>query len=202
MNDFKISRKNSDLQEFVNAKYRRFAIKYGICAAIVLLAEVGFLFDAARSRLGVANAIALAAILFIAPFFIFGGHSLMFDKEWEGKVILFDYGTKMVSEGKKVGAKALGSRLRAKGGHSLVEYQYCDVYIEPENKKNVVHRIWMSPGYDKLPIEVGTRLRKYKGLPYPVILGNGKSECAVCGRVNDEDARECIDCRHSIIKTP
>ncbi len=201
MDNFRIPRKNTDLQEYVDTKRRKFAIKYSVSVILILLIEIGFLFDAVSLRLGFANSVILAFILLVSPFFIFGGHKLLLDKAWEGEIILFDYGTELFSEGKTVGAKALGSKLRLRGGHSLVPYQYCDVYVETTDKKTVIHRIWMTPKDHRLPIKIGTRLRKYKGLPYPVILGNGRSECPICGRVNNENAKECIDCRYSIIKT-
>ncbi len=205
MNYFRIPRKNSDLQEFVNSKCRRFAIKYCIFAAAILLAEVGFLFDAASSRLGIVNAIVLAAILFIAPFFIFGGHTLLFDKAWEGKVLLIDYTSHTVYT-HRTRVKAVGkltATFSVIGGRSshTTPCEICEIYVGTDSGKTFTYEIPLAPGDRMLPIEVGTRLRKYKGLPYPVILGNGKSECAVCGRVNDADAKECIDCRYSIIKT-
>lgn len=206
MDNFRIPRKNYDLQEYVNAKHRTFAIKYGIFSAAILLMEVGFLFDAVNSRLGIVNAIAQVFILFIAPIFIFGGHTLLLDKAWEGKVLLIDYSSHNVYTHKSK-IRPLGSKLRttfsvsARHSSPITHCETCEIYIETDSGKTITYKSYLAPEDKTLPIEVGTRLRKYKGLPYPVILGNGKSECAICGRVNDEEVKECIACRHSIIKT-
>lgn len=202
MEKIKIPRKNSDLQEYVRAKYKRFAIKYAVCAAVILLAEVGFLFELVKSYRGTANAVILALILFVAPLFLFGGHKLLFDRAWEGKVLLLDYSTRREpNSGTGTAIHRYGTKLRTNARIPTRTVTYCEVYVEATNGKTYTYTMRLAAEDPKLPIEVGTVLRKYKGLPYPVVIGNERSECALCGRVNSTDVSTCVGCGYSIIKT-
>ena len=202
MEKIKIPRRNSDLQEYVHAQYKKFAIKYAICAAVILLAEAGFLFELVKNYRGTVNSVILAIILLIVPLFLFGGHKLIFDRSWEGKVLLLDYSTRREATGStNIALQRYVSKFRPSTRIPTRTVTYCEVYVEAANGKTHTYTMRLAPEDPKLPIEVGTMLRKYRGLPYPVVIGNDKSECALCGRVNSTDANNCAGCGYSIIKT-
>lgn len=190
----------NDLAEYVRQKYIRFTVKCSIWLAAVIIAEVSFLYRLVASYRGHINAIALLAVLVILPFIIFGGVKLIFDRSWEGKVILVDVNSK--AHMGNVG----GAALRSVAGYATVGirrnfgmYTACEVYVESDDGKTHTYIHAYDPS-EKLIYNVGDRVKKYKGLPHPVNITSPKRECAVCGEVNAADAHECKICGYSLIE--
>jgi len=189
-----------DLAEYVRRKYTRFAVKCGIWLAVVFTMEVSFLYRLVASYRGHINAIALLAVLVILPFVIFGGTKLLFDRSWEGKVILVEVSSKPTSgnvnvsvAGRQFGKPNAGFR------RSFGTFTTCEIYVETDDGKTHTY-LHALEHPEKLIYKVGDRVKKIKGLPHPVNVTSKERECAVCGGVNPVGSHECGLCGYSLIE--
>ncbi len=190
----------NDLAEYIRQKYTRFAVKCGIWLGVVFIAEVSFLYRLVASYRGHINAIALFAVLVILPFIIFGGFKLIFDKSWEGKVILVEVSSKTnAGNVNDVVVRRTAGKTYAGIRRNFGTYIACEIYVETDDGKTHTY-LHALEHPEKLIYKVGDRVKKIKGLPHPVNITSPKRECAVCGEVNAAGAHECAVCGYSLIE--
>lgn len=190
----------NDLAEYIRQKYTRFAIKCAVWDAAVLIMEVSFLYRRAVSLRGHGFAVTLAVVLLVLPFIIFGGIKMLFDRSWEGKVILLEVKNARRSGSPKFsGVGRAQGRLVSRVGRGYISYYSCEIYVETDDGKTYTY-LHEVGNPEKLIYKVGDRVKKVKGLPHPVNVTSKERECAVCGGLNPMDSHECGFCGYSLIE--
>ena len=197
-----IPAENLDLITLVESNRRRFVRKWLILTAVFLVPAVAFLQPAA-DLYGIPVAILLFLGLLICPFFISGGWDFLADKGYTGKVERIKFSVRMEAHGSggNVTVKnTAGHKRIVRAGGGQVNYCILHVTTDEGSFKTLTLRL---PGdAEDFPLKVGDRIAKYRGLPFPAVVGCKTPFCVVCGRVDDDGKGTCRTCDSSLIIVP
>lgn len=198
MNAPKIPFENPDLREIVRADDRRFLWKWLGTTAAILLFEVLFLFPTAAGYVGWVQSALLCAALLVLPFFAFGGPAWISDTGFVGTVLSTRFSVRLEAFSRIGGGIGRGGRPYASTrGYNQVNY--CKMTIRSDDGSIRTRTVRLPGDSETFPLRVGDRVVKFRGLPYPVILGCKTPFCVVCGHMDDDGKGECRGCGCSLI---
>jgi hypothetical protein len=197
-----IPQENSDLLSLVNRNDRRFLVKWLIFTALCLIPAIA-VFPYASAYYGVPVALLLLLGFIVFPFLICGGWDVLTDRGFSGTVESLDFSVRLEMH-RTSGVSAIkGTR---KGYHSRSQdarqTNYCAVLVTTDEGKTQTLTLRLPGDTDAFPLKAGDRIVKYRGLPYPAIVGCKTPFCAVCGNVDDDGKGECRSCGCSLIVLP
>ena len=197
-----IPTENPDLIALVTSNRRRFIRKWLILTAVFLIPAVAF-FQPAAGLYGIPVAILLFMGLLICPFFICGGWDFMTDKGFTGTVERIKFSVRMETQGSagNVTVKNTAGHkriVRASGG----QVNYCTLHITTDEGDFKTLTLRLPGDTEDFPLKVGDRIVKYRGLPFPAVVGCKTPFCVVCGRVDDDGKGTCRTCDSSLIVWP
>ena len=143
-------------------------------------------------------ALILLPIIPCAVFLLVGGLRL-FDPAFEGRVTKVVFSVRLETSGtprlySDGSTQRTGSSMRAR------QVNYVKFFVTDRRGKQHRYAVQLPNRRTDLGIKVGDRIRKYHGLPYPILLSNPASICPVCGNVNQKNDPVCYDCSFSVVK--
>ena len=191
---------NHDLISLVVSNRRRFIRKWLILTAVFLVPAVAF-FQPAAGLYGVPVAILLLLGFVIFPFFACGGWDVIADQAFTGKVesMKFSVRIDMIGVTGNVTVKSAGSRKRLVRANSGGQVNYCTLHVTTDGGSFKALTLRLPGDTEDFPLKVGDRIVKYRGLPFPAVVGCKTPFCVVCGRVDDDGKGTCRTCDSSLI---
>ena len=201
MNPPIIPAENADLAALVKERDRRFLLKWLITTAVLAVPTVAF-FKPAANLYGIPVAVLLALGFAVLPFILFGGIEWVTDRGFSGTVEDMDFSVRMeVHDTMGVGTvKGTGRRSRLR--HSAGQANYCKLLICTDGGAVKTLTVRLPGDSESFPLSKGDRVVKYRGLPFPAIVGCRTPLCAACGNPDDDGKGECRCCGHSLIILP
>ena len=195
-----IPAENPDLIALVESNRRRFIRKWLILTAVFLVPAVAF-FQPAAGLYGVPVAILLFLGFLIFPFFACGGWDVIADQAFTGKVesMKFSVRIDMIGVTGNVTVKSAGSRKRLVRANSGGQVNYCTLHVTTDGSSFKALTLRLPGDTEDFPLKVGDRIVKYRGLPFPAVVGCKTPFCVVCGRVDDDGKGTCRTCDSSLI---
>ena len=195
-----IPTENPDLIALVTSNRRRFIRKWLILTAVFLIPAVAF-FQPAAGLYGIPVAILLFMGLLICPFFISGGWDVVTDQAFTGKVESMKFSVRIDMTGVtgNVTVKSAGSRKRLVRASSGGQVNYCTLHVTTDEGDFKTLTLRLPGDTEAFPLKVGDRIVKYRGLPFPAVVGCKTPFCVVCGRVDDDGKGTCRTCDSSLI---
>lgn len=198
MSEPQIPFENPDLRDIVRASNRRFLCKWLCTTAAILLVEVFFLFPTAAGYVGWVQAALLCAALLVIPFVVFGGPAWVRDTSFVGTVISTQFSVRLEAFSRIGGGIGKGGRPYASTrGYNQVNY--CKMAVRLDDGSVRTRTVRLPGDSETFPLREGDRIVKFRGLPYPVILGCKTPFCVVCGHMDDDGKGECRGCGCSLI---
>lgn len=192
---------NPDLIARVKARDRRFLLKWLISTAVLIALAIAF-FKPAAALYGVPLAVFLALGFAVLPFFAVGGLEWITDRGFEGTVEDMDFSVRIeMHDTVGVGTVKGTSRKQLKH-HSAGQANYCKVTVRTTEDKLRTITLRLPGDSEALPMAKGDRIVKYRGLPYPAIVGCKTPLCTACGHRDDDGKGECRSCGCSLIVLP
>lgn len=200
MNRPTIPAENPDLITLVAKNRRRFITKWLILTAVFLIPAVAF-FKPAANLYGIPVAILLLLGFVIFPFFACGGWDLLTDKGYTGTVESMDFSVRINMRGSTINVtvKSAGNRKRLVRAANGGQANYCTLHITTDEGDFKTLTLCLPGDTENFPLKVGDRVIKYRGLPFPAIVGCKTPFCVVCGRVDDDGKGTCRTCDSSLI---
>ena len=191
---------NPDLIALVEGNRRRFIRKWIILTVIFLIPAVAF-FQPAAGLYGVPVAILLFLGFLIFPFFACGGWDVIADQAFTGKVASMNFSVRidMIGVTGNVTVKSAGSRKRLVRANSGGQVNYCTLHVTTDEGSFKALTLRLPGDTEDFPLKVGDRIVKYRGLPFPAVVGCKTPFCVVCGRVDDDGKGTCRTCDSSLI---
>lgn len=193
-----IPAENTDLIALVKKRDRRFLWKWlGYTLLTAILAAVCF--GPAANEYGIPVAILLALGFLLLPFLLCGGIAWVTDRGYAGTVRDLDFSVRLETQDTLgvVTVKGVGRKQTRRASAGQVNYCKVTVLTDEGAVKALTLRL---PGdSETFPLKVGDRIVKYRGLPYPVIVGCKTPICTVCGHMDDDGKGECRGCGCSLI---
>ena len=198
MNAPKIPYENEDLIAAVRKNDRRFLCKWLCMTIAVLLFEVLFLFRTAAAYIGGIQAVLLCIVLFVLPFFTCGGVARLVDQGFAGTVLTTRFSVRLEAFSRIGGGIGRGGRPYASTrGYNQVNY--CKMVIRTDKDTLKTRTVRLPGDSETFPIREGDRVVKYRGLPYPVVVGCKTPVCVACGYMDDDGKGECRGCGCSLV---
>ena len=192
---------NTDLIAVVRQRDRRFLLKWLITTAILTAFAVAF-FKPAANFYGVPIAILLALGFVVLPFILCGGIEWISDRGFTGTVEDLDFSVRLETHDTMGVVTTKGiSKKRIKHA-SAVQVNYCRITVLTDEGKGKTCTVRLPGDSGSFPLHKGDRIVKYRGLPFPVVLGCKTPLCAVCGHPDDDGKGECRLCGGSLIVLP
>ena len=202
MNQPTIPAENSDLIALVEKNRRRFLTKWLVLTAVFLVPAVAF-FRPAANLYGIPVAILLLLGFVIFPFFACGGWDRITDQGFCGTVEKLDFSVRVEMHGNtgNVTVKnTAGHKRLVRAGAGQANYCKVSVLTDEGDFKTLTLRL---PGdSESFPLREGDRIVKYRGLPFPAVVGCKTPLCAACGFLDDDGKGECRCCGSSLIVLP
>ena len=194
---------NHDLISLVASNRRRFIRKWILLTAVFLIPAVAF-FSPAADLYGIPVAILLLLGLLLCPFFISGGWDMVTDQAFTGTVESMKFSVRIDMTGVtgNVTVKSAGSRKRVVRSHSNGQVNYCTLHVITDEGSCKTLTLRLPGDTEDFPLKVGDRIVKYRGLPFPAVIGCKTPFCVVCGRVDDDGKGTCRTCDSSLIVLP
>ena len=204
MTNLQIPYENPDLTQLVKAYDRRFLWKWLSITAAILLFEILFLFKTAASYVGVVQSLLICLGLLIIPFFACGGWDMVTDQAFTGKVESMKFSVRIDMTGVtgNVTVKSTGSRKRVIRAHNNGQVNYCTLHVITDEGSCKTLTLRLPGDTEDFPLKTGDRIVKYRGLPFPAVVGCKTPFCVVCGRVDDDGKGTCRTCDSSLILLP
>ena len=198
MNTPKIPFENPDLQEIVRANDRRLLCKWLGTTAVILLVDVLFLFPTAAGYVGWVQSALLCMALLALPFFAFGVPAWISDTGFVGTVLSTRFSVRLEAFSRIGGGIGRGGRPYASTrGYNQVNY--CKMTVRSDDGSVRTRTVRLPGDSETFPLREGDRIVKFRGLPYPVILGCKTPFCVACGHMDDDGKGECRGCGCSLI---
>ena len=194
---------NHDLISLVASNRRRFIRKWILLTAVFLIPAVAF-FSPAADLYGIPVAILLLLGLLLCPFFISGGWDMVTDQAFTGTVESMKFSVRIDMTGVtgNVTVKSTGSRKRVIRSHNNGQVNYCTLHVVTDEGSCKTLTLRLPGDTEDFPLKVGDRIVKYRGLPFPAVIGCKTPFCVVCGRVDDDGKGTCRTCDSSLIVLP
>ncbi len=196
-----IPAENTDLISLVKERDRRFLLKWLITTALLVILAVAF-FKPAANLYGIPVAVLLAMGFVVLPFILCGGIEWVTDRGFAGTVEDMDFSVRIEMHDSMGVGTVKGTRMRKHRHHSAGQANYCKLLIRTDegNVKTITLRL---PGdSEAFPLRIGDRIVKYRGLPYPAVVGCKTPLCTACGNPDDDGKGECRSCGCSLIVLP
>ena len=201
MTNLKIPNEYPDLQAYARGQNIKFWRKWGMSVAVMALVIGLFLPYLATAWFHWLMGGVLFLLLSVVSFLWLGGYRHVTDHGFEGVVEKLDCAT-----GVEMDSHTILRLHRTCPGcrHQAVD-QYrvnrCTFFVRTDDGNLVVYKVHYWGFTTEIPVEVGDRIIKYRGLPYPMVLGRKHDLCIVCGRINEGDVDgTCSVCGHTLIK--
>ncbi len=193
-----IPAENTDLISMVKDRDRRFLLKWLITTALTaILAAVCS--RPAANRYGVPVAILMALGFVILPFFACGGWGWITDRGFSGTVEDLDFSVRIEMYDTMGIGTVRGTRRGKPKLRSAQQANYCRVTVSTDQDSIKTFTLRLPGDSEAFPLKVGNRIVKYRGLPYPIIVGCRTPLCTVCGSMDDDGKGECRCCGCSLI---
>ena len=196
-----IPRGNPDLIALVQKNDRRFFTKWLILTAVFLIPAILF-FKPAADQYGVPVAILMLLGFVIFPFFACGGCDHFTDRSFTGTVENLDFSVRIEMHDTMGIGTVKGTRRGKPKLRSAQQANYCRVTVSTDQDSIKIFTVRLPGDSEAFPLKVGNRIVKYRGLPYPAIVGCKTPLCTVCGHVDDDGKGECRTCGCSLIVLP
>lgn len=193
-----IPAENTDLISMVKDRDRRFLLKWLIITALCLVLAIVF-FKPAATHYGVPVAILMALGLGILPFFACGGWGQITDRGFSGTVEDLDFSVRIEMYDTMGIGMVKGTRRGKPKLRSAQQANYCRVTVSTDQDSIKTFTVRLPGDSEAFPLKVGNRIVKYRGLPYPAIVGCKRPLCTVCGSMDDDGKGECRGCGASLI---
>lgn len=196
-----IPAENTDLISMVKDRDRRFLLKWLITTALTaILAAVCF--RPAANRYGVPVAILMALGFVILPFFACGGWRWITDRGFSGTVEDLDFSVRLEMHDRMGAGFVRGTRKGYTHSRGAAQANYCRVTVSTDQDSIKTLTLRLPGDSEAFPLRIGDRIVKYRGLPYPAIVGCKRPLCTVCGSMDDDGKGECRGCGYSLIVLP
>ena len=198
---------NHDLISLVASNRRRFIRKWILLTAVFLIPAVAF-FSPAADLYGIPVAILLFLGLLLCPFFISGGWDMVTDQAFTGTVESMKFSVRIDMTGVtgNVTVKSAGSRKRVVRSHSNGQVNYCTLHVVTDEGSCKTLTLRLPGDTEDFPLKAGDRIVKYRGLPFPAVVGCKTPFCVVCGQVDAPayggSKGTCRRCDSSLIVLP
>ena len=194
---------NHDLISLVASNRRRFIRKWILLTAVFLIPAVAF-FSPAADLYGIPVAILLFLGLLLCPFFISGGWDMVTDQAFTGTVESMKFSVRIDMTGVtgNLTVKSTGGRKRVIRSHNNGQVNYCTLHVITDEGSRKTLTLRLPGDTEDFPLKVGDRIVKYRGLPFPAVVGCKTPFCVVCGRVDDDGKGTCRTCDSSLILLP
>ena len=194
---------NHDLISLVVSNRRRFIRKWILLTAVFLIPAVAF-FSPAADLYGIPVAILLFLGLLLCPFFISGGWDMVTDQAFTGTVESMKFSVRIDMTGVtgNLTVKSTGGRKRVIRSHNNGQVNYCTLHVITDEGSRKTLTLRLPGDTEDFPLKVGDRIVKYRGLPFPAVVGCKTPFCVVCGRVDDDGKGTCRTCDSSLILLP
>ena len=196
-----IPAENPDLIAIVKANDRRFLLKWLIITAVCLVLAIVF-FKPAATHYGVPVAILMALGLGILPFFACGGWGWITDRGFSGTVLDMDFSVRLEMHDRMGAGFVRGTRKGYTHSRGATQANYCKMQVRADDETVQTFTVRLPGDSEAFPLKVGNRIVKYRGLPYPVIVGCKTPVCVVCGHPDDDGKGECRSCGCSLVVLP
>ena len=194
-----IPAENPDLIAFVEKNRRRFLTKWLFSTALTTILAAAC-FGLATRAYGLLVAILLALTLILLPFLLCGGIEWVTDKGFTGTVTRMDFSVRLEMHGNtgNITVKnTAGHKRLVRSGAGQANYCRITLRTDEEDFKTLTLRL---PGdSEAFPLKEGDRIVKYRGLPYPAILGCKTPLCPICGFMDADGKGTCRACDSSLI---
>lgn len=198
-----IPAENHDLISLVVSNRRRFIRNWILLTAVFLIPAAAF-FRPAAGLYGVPVAILLLLGFVIFPFFACGGWDVIADQAFTGTVESMKFSVRIDMTGVtgNVTVKSTGSRKRVIRSHNNGQVNYCTLHVITDEGSFKTLTLRLPGDTEDFPLKTGDHIVKYRGLPFPAVVGCKTPFCVVCGRVDDDGRGTCRTCDSSLILLP
>lgn len=196
-----IPAENTDLIALVKERNRRFLVKWLVTTAISVALAAAF-FKPAASLYGVPVALLPALGFAVLPFVLVGGIEWITDRGLAGTVEDMDFSVRIEMHDTVGVSTVKGTSRRAHRRHSAGQANYCKLLIRAEDGTAKAVTLRLPGDSESFPLSKGDRVVKYRGLPYPAIVGCKTPLCVACGNRDDDGRGECRSCGCSLIVLP
>lgn len=192
-----LEKTNPDIAEFIKKKDKRVWLRFLGLTGFFLAFYFLVVMEYVLASKGLFWAIAVVPFLPVAAFIMTGCISL-FDPAFEGMVTKVVFSVRLDAQNNARGS--VGRSGRVGSVMSVRQVNYTKFFITDRYGKKYRYAVQLPNNRIDLGIVVGDTVRKYHGLPYPILLKNPASICPVCGSVNHKNDPCCYDCGFSILK--
>lgn len=195
----RLQKSNPDIARHVQKKDKKICIRFALWTVLLLVFYFSVVYAEILRSKGLFWALLMVLIIPAGVFVSVGGFQLL-DPAFEGRItkVKFSIRMEVASQG-RASVNGYGS---AKGGMRARQVNYVKLFVEDE--KGRVHRYAMQLPDNRVELgyKAGERVRKYHGLPYPILLSDPVSICPICGSANHKTDPYCFDCGYSILQNP
>lgn len=196
----KLWKTNADIANFVSQNDRRIWVRFGVWSALLLAFYLIVVYTPVLERKGLFWALILLPVIPVLVFILVGGLKL-FDPAFEGEVTKVVFSVRLdASDNPRLSVSRGSNRKVGAGGMSARQVNYTKFFVTDRYGKKYRYAVQLPDNRIDLGITVGDTVRKYHGLPYPILLKSPTSICPVCGSVNQKSDPYCYDCGFSILK--
>lgn len=196
----KLQRTNPDIAQFVTKNDKRVRFHFYILTAFLILFYFLVIYEYVLVSKGLIWALVVVPIIPVMTFFLSGGMCL-FDPSFEGEVTKVVFSVRLDASDNPRLSSARGGSVKVKvGSMSARQVNYTKFYVIDRYGKKHRYAVQLPDNRIDLGIKAGDRIRKYHGLPYPILLSDPMSICPVCGSVNHKNDPYCYDCGFSVVK--
>ena len=195
-----LEKTNPDIADRIQKNDKKIRIRFALWTILLVTFYLFVVFTPVLERKGLFWALILLPVIPCAVFVFVGGLRL-FDPAFEGEVTKVVFSVRLDVAGNPRGLSATrNGRVGASG--SARQVNYTKFFVTDQNGKQHRYAVQLPNNRIDLGIKVGDTIRKYHGLPYPILLNDPVSICPVCGSVNHKNDPHCYDCGYSILKNP
>lgn len=200
MTNDRLKKTNADIANLVSKNDRRIWTRFAVWSVLVMAFYLLMLYNSVLEYKGGFWALILLPVIPCAVFLLVGGLRL-FDPAFEGRVTKVVFSVRLEASGNPRLLCSDGTTKRVGGANMRArQVNYVKFFVTDRRGKQHRYAVQLPNKRTDLGIKVGDRIRKYHGLPYPILLSNPASICPVCGNVNQKNDPVCYDCSFSVVK--
>ena len=195
-----LKKTNPDIANLVSKNDRRIWVRFAVWSVLTMAFYCLVVYHPVLEHKGLGWALVLLLVIPCAVFLLAGGLRL-FDPAFEGKVTKVVFSVRLdASDNPRLAVSRGSNRQVGAGGMSARQVNYTKFFVTDRRGKQHRYAVQLPNNRTDLGIKVGDRIRKYHGLPYPILLSDPASICPVCGSVNQKNDPVCYDCSFSVVK--
>ena len=198
-----IPSENDDLIALVRKRDRHFLTQWLVSTALTTVLAIAC-FGLAMNSYGLLVAILLALVLVVLPFLLCGGIEWITDRGFTGTVESMKFSVRIDMTGVtgNLTVKSTGGRKRVIRSHNNGQVNYCTLHVITDEGSCKTLTLRLPGDTEDFPLKTGDHIVKYRGLPFPAVVGCKTPFCVVCGRVDDDGKGTCRTCDSSLILLP